>query len=151
LIRLSDELVEVVQSNRLNFSSADRFHAVLKSTRELKANPVGSTGRIYLIVDELYGDDVTTEEAFQHKVSNIYNRQIKYPFDANEIDFKRIKVQSSDTDSKNAKEVLYILLAVISNLEGRNGRLMEPYLYGRLALNQLTSPPSVYYHVSGWN
>lgn len=152
LVRQSDALIEALQANRLSFSSADRFRAVLRNTNDIKANPGGSsTSRIYYLLEQLYGDDVNSEEIFRSKLSAIYEKEIKAPLDSNDLDFKKLRPPASDTDSKDAREALYILLGIICNLEGRNGRLMVPYLYGRLALNQLSSQPSISYHVSGWN
>jgi len=151
LIRQSDALVQVLETSRLNFSSADRFREILKDTNELKRSPHSSSSRIYNILEELYGPDVKDEGVFQTRLSDIYDREIKGILDSNDLDFKKVKVPLSDTDSKDAKDAWYILLATICNIKGRNGVLMEPYLYGRLALNELTVKPSIFYHVSGWN
>lgn len=152
LIRQSDELVKAVQTNRLSFSSADRFRSVLKDTSDIKNTfDKSSTGRIHKIIDQLYGGNVKDEETFQTTLSDIYDKEIKEPVESNDFDFKKIKAIVSDTDSKDAKETLYILLAAICNVKGKNGLLLEPYLYGRGILNEITSRPSIFYHVSGWN
>ena len=151
LIRQSDALVQALETNRLSFSSADRFREVLKDTGELKRSPQSSSGRIYNILEQLYGEEVKDEGLFQTRLSSIYIKEIKGLLDSNELDFKQVKPPLSDTDSKDAKDAWYVLLAIICNIEGRNGVLMEPYLYGRIALNEIVVKPSLFYHVSGWN
>lgn len=151
-IRQSDALVKELQTKRLSFSSADDFRGVLKGTNEVKDTfENSSTGQIHKVLEQLYGDDVKDEQTFQARLTAIYEKDIKGLLESNDFDFKKIKAPISDKDSKEAKETYYILLAIICNLKGRDGLLMEPYLYGRGILNEITSKPSIYYHVSGWN
>lgn len=153
LIRESDLIIKVVQSNPLRFDRADKYREVLAQTPNIKkiSPDDSSSAKIHKILDQLYNENVADEHSFEVVLKNIYSEEVEKILLSNDFDFKKIKTPISDIDPKEAKEALYLLLATMCNIRGENGSYMLPLLYARGILNEIKSKPNVYYHVSGWN
>jgi hypothetical protein len=158
LVRDSDTLVKSVQNNRIDYSSIDEFNRILNATQSIKtlSPKESSTRRIYDILSQIYNPEkITSKSSFDDEVSKVYKKEIIDVFNNGPFDIKKIDAPISKSDPPDAKQTLYILLAIICNNEGDNGTLAPPNLYGRGILNELFRSaqglPNIAYNIDGIN
>lgn len=141
--RESNRLINLVQRSRIDFSYVNHFRIFLNETESTivsSSKEKTSTRHIFDILKKLNDPSVKDREAFDRKVTQIYEEKIKPLVIMNPgiLDVDKLKLPQSSKESPDANSTFLTLLATICNLQGDYGTYLMPYLQGRQILNIIT-------------
>lgn len=156
--RYGDILARAVQKKRFNFKSIGEYRELLDDTKEITTlTPENSAiNRIYRILDQVYDPNIVkNDDMFHGELNKIYKREFTDVLSGGPFNFKKIYSAPSTSELPAAKQSLLIILAIICENEGDNGRLFLPHLYERGILNELSESseqkPNIVINLDGTN
>jgi hypothetical protein len=137
----SDQLVELVQKNRLDFAARDvvRRELQLASASVAAVESPTATSEIHRILSALYASSVVTPSAFREASTELYDAEL-FPHVDRSIGLLELgKVNNPyqpALESDAASSTLLTLFAVLAIEQGSQGQYILPYLQARQLLGE---------------